>query len=148
MYLQKHIFYSHALQVFSQASGTALHYNKELLLILKTTRIINADKKSPPKSPITQLTEYTDIHELQALADVSLCVYWVLMPCGKIFHRWSKDIWILLAKTKQNKICYQARPPFLCSTLWDRFLIHILFLLSNQSSTTKRSWFNYTLMEF
>lgn len=39
----KCIFDSHALQVLSQASGTVLRYNKELLLILKITTIINAN---------------------------------------------------------------------------------------------------------
>ena len=66
---------------------TVLRHNKELLLIFTITRIINIKKRSPPKNPTNQLTEYTDIHELRALAGVSLCAYWVLMPCGKIFHR-------------------------------------------------------------
>lgn len=48
-------FYSHAFQVLSQASGTVLCYNKELLLILKMTRIINTKKKAHQNYPSPDL---------------------------------------------------------------------------------------------
>lgn len=94
IFLFKLLLFS-TLQVLLQANKQ-LCFKQELLLIL----IKNTTTE--------QLTEYTDIHELQALVGVSLCVYWVLMPYGKIFHRWCKDTWILLTKTKPGMLQRQA----------------------------------------